>query len=202
MNTLIYDIEIIKAIPNRSGPRDPKIEYCEGWHDHENMGVSVIGCYDYREDRYRVFCADNFGAFLSRCAIDGTLLVSFNGISFDNRVIDACLKTKIPERICYDLLVEVWAASGLGPKFAYPSHAGFGLDAICEANFGTKKTGNGAFAPVLWQRSQIGEVIDYCLNDVRLTKQLFDHVLDGGRLKCPKTGNPLTLRSPFALVAS
>lgn len=40
---LIYDCEIIKAI------RDPKkvdlahIEYCNGWDDYENMGISVIG---------------------------------------------------------------------------------------------------------------------------------------------------------------
>jgi hypothetical protein len=97
---------------------------------------------------------------------------------------------------CYDLLRETWIACGLKPTFEYPSHAGFGLDAVCAANFGTRKSGTGAFAPVLWQRGQIGEVIDYCLNDVRLTKQLFDAVLQRKAIKNPKGGPDLQLRHP------
>lgn len=197
MKALIYDIEIVNAVPVRREPRHEGIKYCEGWHDHANMGVSVIGCYDYAEDRYRVFCEDNKEAFFA-AADAADVLVSFNGIAFDNQVIRCCWSSADfqPSEKCYDLLVEIWAASGLGPSFVYPSHAGFGLDAVCAANFGTRKTGHGALAPVDWQRGRIGNVIDYCLNDVRLTKQLFDHVLAGNPLKCPKTGAALSMRSP------
>ena len=60
---LIYDLEIVKAIPDRKKAREPDIEYCSGWHDHANMGVSVIGAYDAIEDRFRVFTKEAFGDF-------------------------------------------------------------------------------------------------------------------------------------------
>lgn len=197
MKALIYDIEIEKGIVGKGETRREGFEYCAGWHDHANMGVSVIGAYDYGEDRYRVFCKDNMEAFF-QAVDDADVLVSFNGLAFDNQVIRACWSQTDfkPDGKCYDLLVELWAAAGLGPKFEYPSHAGFGLDAVCLANFGTRKTGHGAAAPLYWQQKMIGNVIDYCLNDVRLTKQLFDCVLSGGSVKCPKTGAYLGLRSP------
>lgn len=191
-NALVYDIEIEKGILGRGEQPHDGIEYCAGWHDHANMGISVIGAYDYKADRYRVFMRDNFPEFIALCG-QRAPLVSFNGLSFDDMVIRAsglAMPDKTPR---YDLLVEIWKASGLGPKFQYPSHAGFGLDACCEANFGTRKTGNGALAPVLWQRGEIGQVIDYCLNDIKLTKQLFDMVLTEEVVKCPKTGDFLKL---------
>lgn len=46
MSVIVYDIEIIKAIPGRNGEREEGIEYAEGFHDHANLGVSVIGAYD------------------------------------------------------------------------------------------------------------------------------------------------------------
>ena len=196
MKAIIYDIEILRAIPNKDGSKLEGIEYCGGWNDHANMGITVIGAYDYQEDRYRVFCKDNFQRFIARAAQPDMLLVGFNSIAFDNAVIGAELQIPFPEGICYDLLRESWVAAGLGPKFEYPSHIGYGLDAMCARNFGTKKTGDGAVAPVLWQRGEIGQVIDYCLNDVRLTKQLFDAVLAGKSITNPTNGKALTLRNP------
>ena len=187
-NCLIYDIEIIKAVPDRKFPREDGIEYCSGWEDHANMGISVIGCYDYSDGRYRVFCKDNFVDFVLLC--HDKQLVSFNGIGFDNRVLKACGVTDLMEGTKdekhYDILREVWVADGLGPDFVYPSHIGFGLDAVGSANFGQRKTGHGALAPVDWQRGKIGSVIDYCLNDIAMTKRCFDRIRAAGGLRDPR----------------
>lgn len=193
INALIYDIEIVKAIPGCDGVRADGIQYCTGWQDHANMGISVIGAYDYTEQRYRVFCGDNMEAFWK--ATEAKILVGFNSIPFDNAVIAATYGVQLPEKRCYDLLREIWASVGLGPVFSPETHGGFGLDAVCAQNFGTRKSGNGALAPVLWQQGKIGEVIDYCLNDIALTKQVFEASLLG-RLVCPKTGN--LLRMPMS----
>jgi hypothetical protein len=198
---LIYDCEIVKAIPNRDGSTIDGIEYCAGWRDFENMGISVIGVYDYVEDRARVFCADNAEEFAVLWR-GRDLCIGFNSIPFDNELIDATPGWASPlECDCYDLLREIWAAVGLGPEFNFKTHGGYGLDAVCEANFGTRKSGSGAFAPVLWQQGKIGEVIDYCLNDVHLTKQLFDAVLAGTPIKNPKGGPDLIVRKPFEVEA-
>lgn len=182
---LIYDIEIINAIANKKTDRIDGINYCDGWHDHAGMGISVIGAYDYEEGRYRVFCADNFRDF-ARLVDHHDTVIGFNNISFDNPVIDAAGIHSILAAKSYDLLIEIWKGAGLGSKFKYPSHIGFGLDACCHVNFGTRKSGHGAMAPVEWQRGNIGGVIDYCINDVKLTKQLFDLVSERGEILDPR----------------
>ena len=53
MKLVVYDIEIQKGILGKKEKPVPGIEYCNGWNDHANMGISVICAYDYEEDRYR-----------------------------------------------------------------------------------------------------------------------------------------------------
>lgn len=193
---LIYDLEIANAIPDRNGTRVEGVSYCEGWGDYKGMGVVVVGVYDYRTDRPRVFCRDNlseFGALVSQTEC----LVSYNGLRFDNRVLEAAGLT-IPEEKCYDLLAEIWRALGLGPDFHPATHGGFSLDAVCWANFKIAKTGHGAAAPINYQRGQLGGVVDYCLADVYLTKRLLHRVICTGQIINPKTGENISVSKPGA----
>lgn len=185
---LIYDIEIKNAIPPKDGALDPEVAYCAGWGDHANMGIACIGCYDYVEDRYRVFMDDNLLDFYALACVRSPL-VGFNNIAFDDAVIRATAGELYPgDDVAhrYDILVQLWEAAGLGPKFQYPSHMGFSLDAVSKANFGAAKSGNGALAPVDFQRRRYGALIDYCLNDVRLTKRALDWILTHGWLADPR----------------
>lgn len=191
---LIYDIEIVKAIQKRDEERLDGIEYCEGFHDHANAGVSVICAYDWEAGRYRVWTKEMFGEFEDLAG--KRLLAGFNSIGFDDKVCRASANIEVATS--YDLLVECWRADGLGPEFEYPSHAGYGLDALAKANGLTGKTGHGADAPVDWQRGWYGKVIDYCLEDVRLTATLIHKVIAGDPLTSPKTGKPfaMAIRKP------
>jgi len=196
VNIIIFDCEIKRGIPARGEEKIPGIKYCRGWGDHAGMGVSVTGAYSYDDDRYRVFCDDNVDEMLELFdAAD--LLVGFNNIRFDDPLLTATYEdfdSVTTER--YDLLVEIWRAAGLKPSWGSPkTHGGFGLDAMCEANYGVRKTGHGAMAPVDWQRGNIGKVIDYCLNDIRMTKMLMDAAIMGDEVISPK-GGTLRLREP------
>lgn len=181
---LIYDCEIIKAIRGKNEELRQGIEYCDGWLDFPNMGISCIGAYDYEADRYRVFCKDNFAEF-QKLVEAHDVVIGFNSIGFDNNLC-AANQIIVPDEKSYDILVEVWLAAGLGPLFKYPSHVGFSLDAICRIEFGLAKSGHGALAPVDWQQGKIGSVIDYCLNDVKITKRLFDHISQTGSIADPR----------------
>lgn len=198
MNIIIYDLEIIKGIPDRNGEKLPGIEYCKGWDDHANMGISTLCVYDYAEDRYRVFTEDNKDEWRDLYLSRRPVSVGFNSIPFDNRVLSATDGWLVPDDdVCYDILRETWKAVGLGPEFNYKTHGGFGLDAMCIANNLPGKTGNGALAPVMWQRGEVGKVIDYCLTDVHRTKLLFDLVLMRAPILNPKNKEQfLPLRHP------
>lgn len=198
IDALIYDIEIKKAILGKKDQPIEGIEYCKGWGDHAGMGISCIGAYDYVEQRYRVFMDDNIGEF-QKLVDSRKLIVSFNGLAFDNRVC-AANGVVVRDDRSYDILVELWAAAGLGPHFTFPTHVGFGLDAVGEANFGIRKTGHGALAPVDFQLGNYGALIDYCLNDVAMTKRAFDKIIGAGELVDPRDETKvLQMRPPIEL---
>ena len=191
---LVYDCEIVNAIQGNE-PKKLGINYCKGWEDHAGMGISVTCVYDCERDRYRVFCKDNMDEFQA-LVHQNDLLVGFNSIRFDNRLLRAN-RIEIDDSHCYDLLAAIWVGSGLTPTWGgFSTHGGFSLDDTAALNLGHKKTGNGALAPVLWQEGRIGTVIDYCLEDVRLTVQLLDRVIESGMLMSPKTHKPIKVRRP------
>lgn len=206
---IVYDLEILRCIPGQ-GDMIPGIEYCGGWHDHKSMGISVLAAYDYQEKATRVFCADNLQDFIT-LANQRKYRVSFNGKSFDDKVLEAAgfvfnensTKAEIPFNsdysTHYDILLEMIYANGAKrDKGIVPAmRKGLKLDAISQANGGKKKTEDGALAPVMWQQGKIGRVIDYCINDVMMTKQLLDQIIYLGELINPNTGKPLTMESPW-----
>ena len=159
------------------------------------MGISVICAYDAAEDRYRVFMGDNIRQFQD-LADRTDLLVGFNSAAFDDML---CSVNGIHVDTDYDIQREFYIAKGLEP---YPErydarYKGMSLDGICKANLKISKTGNGAMAPVLWQKGKIGQVIDYCLMDVRLCVGLMQKITSGNQLICPVDGKKYRLREPL-----
>lgn len=192
----IYDAEIVKAIQGKNEAVIPGIKYCQGWRDFDNMGISVVCGYDYRTERYRIFMEDNMDEL--RAIFDDKdnfPFVGFNSKGFDNKLLVAN-NVNVNDMLCYDILQKVWVADGLEPEFRYPSHIGYGLDDIVKVNFNRAKSGHGALAPVQWQRREYGSVVDYCLEDVRLTKMVMDQILLKGTLINPKNGKQLFITRP------
>ena len=198
MKVLAYDLEIINAIPNRNEVRNFNLNYCSGWTDYSNMGISTLCAYDFHERRYRTFDQSNMLEFLA--LIPERVLVSYNGIAFDNKVIahtwgmpdnPEALESQLLTQ-SYDLLLEIKAADGLSPNARVK---GYKLDDCARVNFGEQKSASGAMAPVWWQEGYIGRTIDYCLQDVKLTANLFVASINGG-LKSPVTGELICLAMP------
>ncbi|MGH9767206.1 MAG: hypothetical protein ACREAB_07205 [Blastocatellia bacterium] len=183
-----------KAIPDRGGFLSD-IEYCAGWDDHANMGVACLCAYDFANELPLVYRGDNLHTFYGPIS-RAEYLIGFNNARFDNRVLEAN-GIKVPDSKTIDLLAEIWKACGLDPdNFEPATHGGYGLDAVCAANFGAGKTGNGAIAPVEWQRGQIGKVVSYCLSDVQLTFRLWRKMANVGEIINPKTEKPLKISLP------
>lgn len=202
---LLLDCEIEKAILGKNETPIPGIQYCQGWRDFQGMGISCIGGWQSWDDRYRVFAKPVSGSPQAAIrdivlpiiyAIDRTdYVITFNGVGFDGPLM-AEHGVIIPPEKHVDLLVQIWLAHGLSPTFCYPTHTGFGLDACCKANGIGDKSGHGALAPVDWQRGKYCEVIDYCLNDIWLTKELLERCLRGQFIS-PKTGRCMPIDLPF-----
>jgi hypothetical protein len=189
---LIYDCEIRKLIPDRNASNDPRFDYCGGWGDHANMGISVIGTINQDGNEMAIVPDDDYN-HVDIIALEEqkALLIGFNSANFDDKL---CQAHGINIHTDYDILEEVRIAAGFAADFrSVPKGYSYKLDAIVRAN-GMAKTGHGELAPMLWQQGKRQEVIDYCLNDVRITRSILELGLKG-ELKDPNTGKMLKLKS-------
>lgn len=198
MNLLIYDLEILKGIPSKDD-LDPQYSYCKGWDDFDNMGISVIGAWcsgfaGFGEGYHSFINHDSSipGSFpeFQELANAADAIAGFNSQAFDDQ---ACAANGIQISTTYDLLREVYVAAGLNP---WPNafddrYKGYGLGKLATANLGYGKSSRGDKAPLQWQRGDRQGVIDYCLLDVRITKELLDR---RERLISPADGSELCLR--------
>lgn len=189
---VVYDCEIVKMIPNKKEEPIPGIEYCKGWADFEGMGISVICVYDFVEDRYRVFMKDNLDEF-QKLINERKTLVGFNSKGFDNKLC-AAHGLDLSKIYHYDLMLEIAKEANPTGDPEKINFRGCGLEACCKANFeDISKNGDGALAPLLWQKGEVGKVVDYCLNDVKMTKELLAKMLNCGFINSPKDGSVLRI---------
>ncbi len=187
---LIYDVEIAKLIPPKDEPREQGFEYCEGWHDHENMGVSVAAAFDYKEGVPRIFFEDNLEELMG--LMDrADKVIGFNNKHFDDKLM-AAHGYLVDENKSWDLYLAIKEAAG-AHKFA----KGYSLDNCCFVNLGLRKSGSGELAPKLWQQGKIGQVADYCLRDIALTKMLLDMCMSQPILDPGNTSTRIFVKSPL-----
>ena len=180
---IILDVEIKKAILGRNETPIEGIEYCGGWRDFAGMGISCVCTYDIVTHLSRVFLEEDLIELAKY--LQGKRTAGFNTRRFDLPLLEAngVQPCWLEPDSHYDILEEIWLALGLNPdKFNPRTHGGWGLDAVCQATLGIKKTGHGALAPVWWQQGKRGKVIDYCLNDVWMEGSLLLHIINNSGL--------------------
>lgn len=188
---LVYDLEIVRAIPQKNEQLIPGLDYCGGWNDHAHMGVSVLCAYPSWIGTPLVFGQETLHK-LSHWIQQADLVVGFNQIDFDNKVVEATQpKVQISQKPQYDILDLFLKAAGKRCK----------LEALAVANGGAAKLGgvNGAHAPMLWQRGETWTTINYCISDVMgLTLPVFQHILRYGYLWHPhEMGQKVDMPAPW-----
>ncbi len=179
---VVFDLEI-KNLVGQNGI---------GWKDYGKMGISVGCAFDYSRMDYLVFMDDNLQE-LRELLAKSDLIVGFNHTGFDLPLLAAYTKPveKNPNLEIYDLLVESRKAVGWSEGKQFPK--GLKLDNHLEETFGKDgmKTADGAEAPGMWQRGELGRLISYCLRDVKTEKRLFEHVLCGRPVKTKEHGEKI-----------
>lgn len=152
------------------------------WDRKDLMGVSVGVAFDYRTCEYRVFMDDNL-ADLASLLCQADLVTGFNIDGFDTPLLEATLKGMVsplpgdlPPIRSYDMLLESRRAVGWAPGRSFPK--GLRLDDHLLGTFGkdSMKTDDGANAPKLWQERKLGDLISYCIADVKREAMLFEQV--------------------------
>lgn len=201
MKGIVYDCEVICCVSPKNGELDildSNYQYANGWTDYENLGISVIGVIYLDSEKTEVFVNSqwenlkfpNFSDFqqlIYNIQKNDGIIAGFNSISFDDRL---CRANGIAIATNFDLLQEVRVAAYGSTEWSdQPEDYSYSLDAITRAN-GYCKTGHGASAAKQWQDKYYFEVIDYCINDCRITKRMIE-LFNRGELIDPNNGRIL-----------
>jgi DEAD/DEAH box helicase domain-containing protein len=56
------------------------------------------------------------------------------------------------------------------------------LDDVAQATLGSGKSGDGLKAVQYWRTGRMEELKKYCLDDVKITKQIYEYALKNGKL--------------------
>ena len=134
-----------------------------GRNNHEKLGVSVVGIYNYDNNEYRCYLEHEFGE-LQNLLIDSSLIVGFNHIAFDMPVLQPYLSIDVTKLPCFDIMVDFQERVG---------HR-IGLDSIASATLGIGKTATGLDAIKFYNENRWEELKAYCINDVKVTKDVFE----------------------------
>lgn len=185
MDHVVVDVEIQKTIEETPG----------GWDSTHLLGVSCAVLYEYQEDRFRVYGPEDVQALQERL-LRADRITGFNIWKFDFPVIWALPgreRVTVLKEKTNDLLIRIWKSLGLNEDEFSNLHKGWGLDAVAKGTLGTGKSGYGGDAPKWFQAGRWARLVDYCIDDVRLERNLGDFIDRYGYVVNGNTGRVLRI---------
>jgi len=157
-----------------------------GQENLRQLSLSVVALYSYNQDKY--FCFDEHElAEAEKIFKTAGVLIGFSSKRFDVPILDKYFSFSLAALPHYDILEEV--ERNFGRRV--------GLNAIAEANVGLSKTSHGLEAIEMYKRGEMEKLKEYCVQDVRITKQIFDLIKKQGYLWIPQRNLPEMVKTPI-----
>ena len=138
----------------------------------ELLGVSVVGLYSYETNRYEAYLEADLASTLAPRLQAAELIIGFNIRRFDLPVLQPYLPYNGAALPMLDIMEEV--VKNLGHRVS--------LDSIAQATLGRGKSGSGLDALRWFKEGRFDLITKYCLDDVKLTKEVYDYGKEHGRL--------------------
>lgn len=137
-----------------------------GKYDPTLLKISLVGVYFYETDSFEAFREHELPKLWPRLE-RLTRVIGYNIDDFDLPVMNSYYPGDITRLPTLDILAEIEKKVGFRVK----------LDDVVQATLGTSKSGNGLMAVEYFRTGEWGKLQEYCLQDVRVTRDLYEHGL-------------------------
>jgi len=134
-----------------------------GGYFTDKLKVSLVGAYFYETDSYESFLEPDLPKLFSKLE-HASRIIGFNSIGFDMPVLNNYYVGDLLTLPQLDILREIEKGIGFRIK----------LDTIAESTVGTKKSGHGLQAVQWWKEGKVEAVREYCLQDVKVTREVYE----------------------------
>jgi DEAD/DEAH box helicase domain-containing protein len=136
------------------------------------LKISVAGVYDYSTDEYLTYEEHELGK-LAPILQTADRIIGFNILGFDFQVIQPYLDFDIYKVPALDIMFEIEKV--LGHRIS--------LETVAQATLGKGKSGTGLQAITYWRAGRLDELKSYCLDDVRVTRKIYEYAKEKGKVK-------------------
>ncbi|MDE0243518.1 MAG: ribonuclease H-like domain-containing protein [Candidatus Kaiserbacteria bacterium] len=170
MRGLVFDIETADVF---SGDKK----------NPEDLTLAVVAVYSYPDDIYEAYTQETLPDLWNLMRSVDTL-IGFNNNHFDTPLLNKYAPMDLTKEYrSIDILESV--RQSLGRRIR--------LDWIAEGTLGEKKSGDGLQSVTWWNNGEVEKVKQYCIDDVKITKQIFDYAKKHGALKYADLGSVHTI---------
>lgn len=160
MRKIVFDIET-RNIFDDVGKADPTL-----------LDIALVGVYDYKTNEYSSYLQEDLPKLWP--ILEKTdLIIGYNSDHFDIPLLNKYYPGDLTRIKSLDIMAEI--RKGLGRRI--------GLGVIAEATLGVGKSGHGLQAVEWWKKGDIENIRKYCLQDVKVTKEVYEYALQNKKLK-------------------
>lgn len=159
MRKIVFDIET-KNFFQDVGKNDPSL-----------LDIALVAIYDSETDSYSSYLENELGKLwpiLERA----DMLIGFTSEHFDMPLLNKYYPGDLTKIKHLDILKEIKNAYGRRMK----------LDQLAEGTLGRHKSGGGSDAIDWWKAGDIEKIRSYCIDDVKITKELYDYARKHNKL--------------------
>lgn len=134
--------------------------------------LSVAGVYSYETNEFLTFTESEMPA-LENLLAKTNLIIGFNTNHFDLPILQKYLSLDLSKISSLDIMDDVVRLVGHRLK----------LEDLVSNTLGSRKSANGLMAVQYFREGRMDELKKYCLDDVILTRDLYEHGLKNGEIK-------------------
>ena len=164
MDKLVIDIETKNTFADVGG------------QDHLiDLDISFVGVYSYNQNAYLSFFENELQKLAPILKKTG-LIIGFSTNRFDIPILNKYFNFNLKAIESLDIFDEI--EQQLGHRIS--------LDHLAHTNLGIGKTAHGLEAITFYKEKRFEELKNYCLNDVRITKDLYELGKSQGHLIVPE----------------
>ncbi len=171
MRKIVFDIETSNVFSD-VGKYDPTL-----------LDISLVGIYDSETDTYSSYLKEELGQ-LWPIIERADMLIGFNSEHFDTPLLNKYYSGDLTKIKSLDILKEIKQTYGRRMK----------LSQLAEGTLGTSKLGGGMEATVWWKNGEIEKVREYCIQDVKITKDLYDYARTNNKLIFKEGGQLMEIK--------
>ena len=142
-----------------------------GSYNASLLQVSLVGVYFYETDTFESFMEEDLPKLWPRLE-RADRIIGYNLISFDYPCLQTYYTGELARLPTVDLLVEIEKRLGFRIK----------LDDVAQGTLGVGKSGTGLLAVEYWRKGEIDKLREYCLQDVKVTRDVYEHALQNGEV--------------------